>query len=342
MMNGRVGAGFGLLFVLTALAGSAQPALIRFEFAEDHMGTRFRIVCFSRDEATATSAKRRAFQRIAELNDILSDYQPTSELMRLCQKAGGPPIPVSRDLFTVLENAERISKLTDGAFDATVGPMVRLWRRSRRTRELPLPERIAEAKPLVDYRLVELDESKRTVRLVKQNMLLDLGGISKGYTAEEAQKVLKQNGISSALVAAGGDIVVSDPPPDAKGWRIGITPLGEEAQDAPTMLLANCAISTAGDTEQFVEIGGVRYSHIVDPTTGIGLTNRIQVTVVADDGAMADGLDTGLAVLGPDRGIPIVDKLKNVSARFVWKKNAVLEERRSKRFPIFISASLRR
>jgi thiamine biosynthesis lipoprotein len=154
MMNGQVVAGFGLLFVLTALAGSAQPRLTRFEFAEDHMGTRFRIVCYSGDEATASSAKRRAFQRIAELNDILSDYQPTSELMRLCQKAGGPPILVSPDLFAVLKNAERISKLTDGAFDVTIGPMVRLWRRSRRTRELPLPERIAEAKPLVDYRLV--------------------------------------------------------------------------------------------------------------------------------------------------------------------------------------------
>lgn len=332
----RVGAGLGLIFVLTAMADSAQPAPSRFEFAEDHMGTRFRIVCYCSDETTAQFAKRQAFQRIAELNDILSDYQPTSELMRLCQKAGGPPVNVSSELFTVLKQAEQISKLTEGAFDVTVGPMVRLWRRARRTREMPLPERIAEAKLLVDYRLVELDEKNRTVRLDKVGMLLDLGGIAKGFAAEEAQKVLKKHGITSALVAAGGDIVVSDPPPDSKGWRIGITPMGDETPDAPTMVLSNCAVSTAGDTEQFVEINGVRYSHIVDPRTGIGLTNRVQVTVVARYGTLADGLDTGLAVLGPDHGMPIVEKQENVSARFVWKKNAALAERRSKRFPDFI------
>jgi thiamine biosynthesis lipoprotein len=299
------------------------------------MGTRFRLVLYAENEAAAQAAQRAAFRRIAELNLILSDYLPTSELMLLCQKAGGPAVAVGPDLFAVLKRAQEIARITDGAFDVTVGPVVRLWRRARRIRELPAAERIAEARALVDYRLLKLDEMNRTVQLEKPGMLLDVGGIAKGYAGEEVQRVLKKHGIQSALVAAGGDIVVSAAPQGAAGWRVGITALGEEEKGTPTLVLHDCAVSTAGDTEQFVEIGGVRYSHIVDPKTGLGLTNRIQVTVVANDGTTADGLDTGLAVLGVERGMPIVERMADVAARFVWKKSDALEERRSKRFPEF-------
>jgi thiamine biosynthesis lipoprotein len=328
----------GVVIVVMAIVAAAQPSGLepkRFEFAEDHMGTRFRLVLFAANEATAQAAQRDAFRRIAELNLILSDYLPTSELMQLCKKAGGPAVAVGPDLFAVLKRSQEISRITDGAFDVTVGPVVRLWRRARRIRELPATERIAEARALVDYRLVKLDEAHRTVQLEKPEMLLDVGGIAKGYAGEEVQKVLKKHGILSALVAAGGDIVVSAAPPGTAGWRVGITALGEEEKGAPTLLLHDRAVSTAGDTEQFVEIGGVRYSHIVDPKTGLGLTNRIQVTVVANDGTTADGLDTGLAVLGVERGVPIVEAMKGVAARFVWKKSDALKERRSKRFPEF-------
>jgi FAD:protein FMN transferase len=328
----------GIVIVVIGVVAGAQPfteELTRFEFAEDRMGTRFRLVFYAESNSIAQAAQRDAFRRIAELNDILGDYVPTSELMRLSQKAGGPPAPVGPDLFAVLQRSQEISRITDGAFDVTVGPLIRLWRRARRTRELPPPERIAEARALVDYRFLKLDESKRTAQLEKPGMQLDVGGIAKGYTGDEVQKVLKKHGVQSALIAAGGDIVVSAAPPGTAGWRVGITPLGEEEQGTPTLFLHDCGISTAGDTEQFVEIGGVRYSHIVDPQTGLGLTTRIQVTVVAKDGITADGLDTGLAVLGVERGLPIVEKLPGVAARFVWKKSDALEERRSKRFPGF-------
>jgi thiamine biosynthesis lipoprotein len=148
--------------------------------------------------------------------------------------------------------------------------------------------------------------------------------------------VLRQRGIDRALVAAGGDIVVSDAPPDAKGWNIGVTPLGDEAKSSPTLSLHRCAISTSGDAEQFAEIGGTRYSHIVDPRNGMALTERIQVSVIAPDGTTADALATGLSVLGPERGLPIVERLPGVAAWFVWKKNDARDERRSKGFPEFI------
>jgi len=323
----------GAVFVVIVQTAVAQPPA-RFEFAEDHMGTRVRMVVYASDELTAKAATRAAFDRIAELNRIMSDYLPTSELMQLCRQAGGPPVKVSPELFFILDRSQEFARLTDGAFDVTVGPVVRIWRRARKLRELPSLEQITEARKLVDYRLLKLNSVEHTVQLEKPGMQVDLGGIAKGYAADEAQKVLKKQGIKSALVALGGDIVVSASPPGTSGWRVGITPLGDEEKGTPTMLLHDCGVSTAGDTEQFVEIGGARYSHIVDPKTGMGLTTRIQVTVVAKDGTTADGLDTGLAVLGPERALPIVEQLDGVSARIVWKeKSGVLEERRSNRFP---------
>lgn len=333
------------LIVVTAALAAAQPpgsAGERFEFHEDHMATRFRIVVYVADAGAAKDAAAAAFARIAELNRIMSDYLQDSELMRLGRMAHAAATPVSPDLWTVLVRSEEISRLTEGAFDITAGPIVRLWRRARRTREVPTPERIADARALVDYRFIKLDPATHSVRLKKPGMQLDLGGIAKGYAAEAAQTVLRQRGIVRALVAAGGDIVVADPPPNAEGWRIGITPLGSESDSSPTLSLRNHGISTSGDTEQYVEIGGKRYSHIVDPRTGEALTERTQVSVIAVDGTTSDALATGLSVLGVEKGLAVVERMPGVSAWFVSKKNDARIERRSKGFPDFIPASLQR
>jgi thiamine biosynthesis lipoprotein len=263
----------------------------------------------------------------------MSDYQPTSELMRLCARAGGPPVPVSPDLFAVLERAQEVSRLTDGAFDVTVGPVVRLWRRTRRTGLLPAADQLVAARALVGYKMVTLDPKARTVQLARPGMQLDLGGIAKGYAADAMQKVLKEHGVTRALVAAGGDIAVSGPPPDAPGWTVGVAAAPGEEKGGPALLLHDGGVSTAGDAEQFVEIDGTRYSHVVDPRTGMGLTSMWQVTVVAHDDTTADGLDDGLAVLGPERGLKVVEALEGVSARFVRKTEKGVEEYRSRRFP---------
>jgi thiamine biosynthesis lipoprotein len=291
-----------------------QATLQRYEFTSVHMGTTFRIVLYAPDEKVAKTAADAAFKRIAELDGIMSDYKSTSELMQLCKKAGGEPVPVSDDLFRVLTRALEISRLTDGAFDITVGPVVRLWRIARRTMKLPDPDDLSHARALVGYDKVQLDPKNKTVRLTTKGMLLDLGGIAKGYAAQAALEVLRQHGIRHALVAGGGDIVVGDAPPDAKGWRIGIAPLeNPNAKPQRILLLTNAAVSTSGDAEQYVEIGGKRYSHIVDPKTGLGLTTRMSVTVVALDGKTSDGLATGMCVLGPERGLPVIEKIGNAA-----------------------------
>ena len=296
----------GLVWATSSWGIAAEPPLTRFEFSQPHMGTRFKIILYAPDAAVAARTADEAFERIARLDDTMSDYRSGSELMSLCHKAGGPPIAVSEDLFRVLSHSQELAKQTGGAFDITAGPVIHLWRRARRRRELPEKKELAQARRLVGTKYLRLDAKARTVQLLKSGMMLDLGGIAKGYAADEALKALAQHGISRALVAAGGDIAVGAPP-DQPGWRIGIAPL-ESPDKPPTryLLLHDAGVSTSGDAEQHVEIGGKRYSHIIDPRTGRALVGHSSVTVVAPNATASDGLATALSVLGPKRGLALV------------------------------------
>jgi FAD:protein FMN transferase len=323
---------FVFLFGRTGMG--AEPKLERFSYEEPHMGTKFRIILYAPEKETADKASKAAFERIAELDRIMSDYQATSELMQLCAKAGGEPVPVSEKLFFVLNKAQEVSKLSEGAFDVTVGPVVKLWRRARRTRKLPDPEQLAKARELVGYEKMHLDAKKHTVQLDKPGMLLDLGGIAKGYAGDKAQAVLKKHGITRALVAAGGDIVVSGPPPDAEGWKIEIEAADdEENKPQRTLLLHDAGISTSGEKEQYVEIDGKRYSHIVDPHTGIGLIGQQSVTVIAPQGITADSMTKVAMILAPKKGLAIIEKMDGASCLIVRKTDQGCEVSSSKRFP---------
>jgi thiamine biosynthesis lipoprotein len=306
---------FGLI-VACAFAG--EPALQRYEFTEPHMGTRFRIVLYAPDAATASRAAAAAFARITRMDDTMTDYNPDSELMSLSRRAGGPPLRVSEDLFRVLEKSQELAQRTNGAFDVTAGPVIRLWRRARRRSELPDPTELAHARSLVGYKLLRLDPAKRTAQLLKPGMQLDLGGIAKGFAADEALEALRQQGINRALVAGGGDIAAGAPPPGKQGWRIGIAPL--KSPDAPPthfLTLHDAGVSTSGDAEQYVEIGGKRYSHIIDPRTGQALLGHRSVTVVAPSATATDSLATAISVLGPRRGLELAKTLPGVGLYFV-------------------------
>ncbi len=284
------------------------------------MGTTFRITLYAADKATAKKAAEAAFARVSELDGIMSDYKKDSELMLLCKKFAtetGNPVKVSDDLFFVLLKADELSKKCDGAFDVTVGPVVQLWRLARRTQELPDPKEFAAARSKVGYKKVELDVLKQWVRLLTPGMQLDLGGIAKGYAADEALKVLREKfGIKRALVAASGDIACGDPPPDTDGWKVEIAPIAK-SQKVRTLTLANAAVSTSGDLEQFVEIKGVRYSHVLDPKTGLGLTGRRSVTVIAPNGITADSMTKAVSVLPAEQALKLVEDTPSAAAYIV-------------------------
>jgi thiamine biosynthesis lipoprotein len=262
------------------------------------MGVSTRIVVEAPEREAALEAAAAAFERIGEIEQVASDYRPSSELMRLCREATvGEWRPVSRDLAVLLSESRRVSERTGGAFDATVGPVVGLWREARRSERLADAAVLKEARGRIDWRAVEVEADPPRVRLMKARMALDLGGIAKGYAAREAGRVLESRGLKRCLVALAGDVYAGEAPSGADGWRVEVQ--GDRGEGVVgTVLVEHACVSTSGDTEQFVEIGGVRYSHIIDPRTGVGTPGGLIVTAIGEDGAYVDAADTGAVVMG--------------------------------------------
>ncbi|MCU0703031.1 MAG: FAD:protein FMN transferase [Fimbriiglobus sp.] len=324
-----------ILFATVAHAESLK----RFEATSVHMGTEWKIVAYAADETQATAATDAAFQRVAELDAVMSDYNPKSELMKLCaanDAAPGKPLPVSDDLLKVLTLAQGVSAQTSGAFDCTVGPVVKLWRTARKTKQLPTAEELKAARELVGSTLLTLDAKAKTATLAKAGMRLDLGGIGKGFAADEAMKVLKAKGVASALIAASGDITVSDAPPGKEAWVVDIAPL-TKGGPRRTLKLVNASVSTSGDLFQHVEIGGVRYSHVLDPKTGVGLTGRRSATVIAPHGWQADALTKGASLLPAEQLVKLIDGIDGAAAFVAVKMSEDAKETvtKSKRFEQF-------
>ncbi len=323
-----------LLAALACLCSCRTPdptpaSLLRFEFERPQMGLPFRIVLYAPDAATATRASDSAWTRIADLNASLSDYEAESELSRLSRTGGSNQwVQLGPDLARVLTTAQEISRQSDGAFDVTVGPEVMLWRRARRQRQLPSAEALATARWATGWQWLHLRRqgARWEANLERPGMRLDLGGIAKGYALDEAAAVLRREGIRQFLVSGGGDMVVGEPPPASKGWRVEAGVF--DATNAPPprfLLLRNTGLATSGDTFQRVEIDGIRYSHIVDPRTGMGLTDHGLVTVIAPSGMIADALSKVISVWGPEKGMPLARHYR-ADVFFLHKPGATVEE----------------
>ena len=310
----------------------------RFEFTRPQMGVPFRIVLYAPDEARAKAAAEAAFARVSELNDILSDYDTDSELNRLCRTAGeNRSVPISADLSEVLARSQEMARRSGGAFDITVRPVVSLWRNARREKKFPEARRLAEARRLVGWTNLVLEIRTRTAKLLVPDMRLDLGAIAKGYAVDEALRVLKGHRIRRALVAGAGDLAVSGPPPGQKGWRVEIAPLDVPGAPARKFaVLVDAALATSGDLFQHVELDGKRYSHIVDPRTGIGLTDHSLVTIIARDCTTADALATAVSVLGPSDGMALVRRSRGAEALVVRKPDEKIEAIQSPGFAQFM------
>jgi FAD:protein FMN transferase len=283
------------LLYFTAAAAAAE----RFEFREPHMGTMFRIVLYAESREGAELAAREAFARVRQLDETLSDYRDDSELMRALPRAATGWVPVSVDLGRALAKSIEIGRISRGAFDITIAPLTTLWRKARKEGALPRSEQIAETRKRVGLSKIQFRDGR--LKLLS-DARIDFGGIGKGIAVDAAIEVLRSRGITRALVAGSGDIRALDPPPGKPGWKVGL------AGNQDYVYLRNQAISTSGDTEQFVEIAGKKYSHIVDPCTGLGVTHRRLVTVIARDSATADALATAWSL----RDFPFAGALRRV------------------------------
>lgn len=297
-----------LLFLCLLVASPAAAAdLQQFKRSQPHMGVEFEVVLYAADEASAESAFAAAFERIAELDRKLSDYSLSSELSLLSAAAPTTePMKLSDDLFTVLHASQQLAAESDGAFDATIGPLTKLWRRARRQRELPDAELLKSAHAAVGHRFLRIDAAAKTASLSQPAMRLDLGGIAKGYAADQALAVLKQKGFPQSLVRASGDIAAGDPPPGETGWKVALAPLNPDDPPSVFVSLQQQAISTSGEARQHLTVNGRRYSHLIDPRTGEPLHGRMSVTVIAPRSIDADSLASAIAVLGPEKGLKLL------------------------------------
>jgi thiamine biosynthesis lipoprotein len=282
-----------LLVLCSQGALASQTLEERFRFSELHMGVRVDLALYAPNSALAEDAARAAYARIAALEDVFSDYRPTSEARRLGAQGGSPG--VSGDMARVLSQSLAVARASDGAFDPTAGPLVALWRQARRDGRMPRWTALKDARTRTGWEQVRM-EGRRVV-LSRPVMGLDFGGIAKGDALDQALLALRRKGVKRAFIQAGGDIAASGAPPGEDGWVVQA-----DAVPAGRLVIKDQAVSTSGDSEQFALIQGTRYSHIVDPRTGFGVTSRVEATVLARDGLTSDPLATALCVLGPKKG----------------------------------------
>jgi len=282
----------------------------KFVFEKPAMGSPFTISIYANDSAKAAQAASLAFHCADSLNEIFSDYIDSSELNRLNATSGQNRfVPVSEALFDILKCSIEAARLSDGAYDISMGPVVKLWRKARKEKRLPDPDSLKVAMQKVGYRFIHLNDKERSVWLEKEGMLLDLGGLGKGYVAQAALSVIQLRGFNSSMVNAGGKIAIGEAPPGRKGWRIGITiPEEKEVLLPRLLLLKNTSVATSGDIYQHLDINGKRYSHIIDPKTGIGMTRQRNVTVIAKDATISDWLATACSVLPEKKSLKLIKK----------------------------------
>lgn len=291
--------------------------------SQRHMGTIVRIVADCDSPEDFQQATDAAFERIREIEQICSDYRNDSEVLILsAQSPTSEPVDISDDLWKVLSVAMSVNAASDGAFDVTLGPLTREWRRFRRRNEFD-EQRIAEAMKRIGAKYLKLHPETQAVSLETANMRIDLGGIAKGYAIDAALDVLKDHGITRALVDAGGDIGASNAPRGELGWKVGIAGLDPRKPPILITYVANSAVATSGDAYQFLEYEGKRYSHIIDPRTGYGVDHRGTVTVFASNATLADAWASALSVLGPDAA---ADALSNQMEVATWMEVLVDEK----------------
>jgi FAD:protein FMN transferase len=303
-----------LLFASTLLVAACSP---RSPYTKETfvMGTKAWVTIAGKSDRDAERAAEAAFRELYRIESVMSNWQSKSEISRLNAGSNGSPFAVSRELFSLIASSLVYGGATSGAFDVTVRPLVVLWGFEGGKAKLPSAAEIARARSFVGFAKVALDSSASTVTL-RPGMEIDLAGVAKGYAVDRCVGVLESLGVTNALVNLGGNIYAMGAPPGEPGWRIGVRDPTGGLETVGSLLLRDQAVATSGNYENFVELGGKRYGHIIDPRTGMPVSSVLSVTVVAPTGLASDALSTGLFVLGPDAAAGVVARLGGVKALY--------------------------
>ncbi len=306
----------------------------KFVYGKPAMGSPFTISIFAKDSAKAAVVAALGFKCADSLNAIFSDYIDTSELNKLNATSGeNRYVPVSVALFDILKYSLQAAKLSGGSYDISMGPVVKLWRKARKENRLPDTDSLKAALHKTGYKYIHLDSVHQSVWLEKRGMLLDLGGLGKGYVAQASLHIIQAAGFNIAMVNARGKIAIGDAPPGRNGWRIGITVPEQRQEIMPELLLLkNTSVATSGDIYQHLDVDGKRYSHIIDPKTGLGVTWQRNVTVIAKGGVISDWLATACSVLSIKRSLKLIKKFPGAALLITEMKDGKLVEKKSFNF----------
>ena len=303
-----------IVFPITAYADEGG-----FKKSKKLMGTEMEITVVSADEKAAHKVIDAAFAEIRRIEELMSTYIPESQISKINSAAGKKAVKVDHELLRLIKRAVEYAEMTEGGFNIAVGPLIKLWRVSEGG-NIPKKDEIKKTHEIIDYRDIVINEKKETVFLKKNGMAIDLGGIAKGYASDRAEIVLKKNGIVSGIVAVAGDINAFGKKEDGNKWRVGIQHPRKKGKFIGIIELEDEAVSTSGDYERFFIRDGKRYHHIIDPKTGEPAGKCQSVTIIAKEATATDALSTGIFVMGPEKGMELIERLPDVEGIIIDAK----------------------
>lgn len=288
------------------------------------MGNRFEITVVGHSEAWAHEMIAAGVTEIQRIEKLLTTFNEASETSLINRNAGIQPVKVSEEVFNIIERSIRISAITQGAFDITYGSIdKRLWNFDQSMTELPPAKKAKKMVRLINYKNIELDKTNSTVFLKEKGMRIGFGGIGKGYAAEKAKEVMQQLGVSSGIVNASGDLTTWGLQPDDTPWTVGIVHPDYKAYPFSYLNISNMAVATSGNYEKFVMIGGKKYSHTIDPRTGLPATGIKSVTVISPNAEICDAMATPVTIMGIDAGLDLINQLHQVECVIIDDHNNI-------------------
>lgn len=286
------------------------------------MGTVITITLY---DSTDESILTKSFDKIEELESILSINENGTLIDKINENAGISPVEVDDDTFTIIKKGIEYSNLTNGLFDISIGPLVKLWSIGLPEAKVPTLNEINEKLPLINYKDIEIDEENKTVFLKRKGMMIDLGGIAKGYTADIISNILVEEGVKSAIINLGGNVYALGTKVNGSNWTIGIqNPFSDRGDIVGTISINNKSVVTSGIYERYIEKDGIKYHHILNPKTGYPYDNEIAgITIISDKSVDGDALSTSVFAMGLKDGINFVNTQENIDAIFITKDNKI-------------------
>ena len=312
-----------LLILLLLATQSLSFGQQIFKKKQSLLGSPFEITVVAKDSVQGNLFSDLAIAEVKRIENLISDWIPTSQISKVNQNAGVVPVKVDKEVYDLVDRATKISKLTSGAFDISYASMDRIWKFDGSMKEMPTPEEIRKSVEKVGYQNIILNSKDTTIFLKNKGMKLGLGGIGQGYIADKIKVLLQEKGCNSGLVNVSGDINTWGKQPNGNLWTVGIVNPMNKNKVFATFPLDDSAVETSGSYEKYVTFNGKRYSHIIDPRTGYPATGIISVSVFAKQTELADALATGIFVMGVEVGLDLVNQLKGIGCIIVDDKGVI-------------------